>query len=847
MTTSFDPYHRWLSIPPKHQPPDHYRLLGIERFESDAEVIRDAADRQMVHVRSYQLGEYSALSQKVLNEIATARVCLLSPEKKAAYDERLREQLVGQQAVGVPGTSHAAVVPVMSTKSRSRNVPGRIWPVLGGVAGVLVLGLLIWQFAGRGRPPVSEPPRIARKEPPEAPKPPPLPPPAPPQSAPTVAETKEALDLNELGRDNETEQPDADAEVALAAPSEDMSPVAADERGLGDLLKEPEDMAVPPAESAEPAKSPVPERSEQEEVRSMLDEAYGTTGPRTPDEKLKLAGQLASMAEKAENPTERFVLLRRASELATEGGDAAKMLGLVARIADEFDVDKFLAQAHMLNQIATTARSEEQIGSLVQSSADLIDAAMAADRFDLADSLSAAVYRATMEPAGRSFRVEALNRRRTVQQQRDLWSEVQEARNTLQTNPQDDEAHTRIAQWYCFVRGDWEKAVLHFAKGSHAGLRALAHRELEDPPKDVAGQVELADAWWDLAQTSEEPSQSAFLGRAAHWYKQAQPQLTSPLVRAKVAKRLAELAGARPPGTQPAPPLAVAPFDERTAKRHQLLWSRYLVVPVEHDVDLGGGVKLTMVLIPPGEFMMGSPEPERQRALEEAKAANDTWAIERIPTEAPQHRVRITRPFYLGKYEVTQVQWQAVMGNNPSKFQAPANPVETVSWNDIQAFLARLNAAGAHVVPSSKTRRAAIKMTYALPTEAQWEYACRAGTTTAFSFGDAGSMLGQYGWFKGNAGGRTHPVGGLKANAWGLYDMHGNVWEWCADWSGEKYYANSPVDDPPGPGSGSGRVRRGGSWGSTAGYCRSAIRNRRPPDRRDFNLGFRLALVPADE
>lgn len=269
-------------------------------------------------------------------------------------------------------------------------------------------------------------------------------------------------------------------------------------------------------------------------------------------------------------------------------------------------------------------------------------------------------------------------------------------------------------------------------------------------------------------------------------------------------------------------------------------------MPVEHDVDLGNGVKLTLVLIPPGEFMMGSPEAERQVALEAATAANDSWAISRISAEAPQHRVKITRPFYLGKYEVTQVQWQAVMGNNPSEFKAPANPVEQVSWDDVQSFLAKLNAMGTRRVSAAKAARVALDVKYALPTEAQWEYACRAGTAAAFHFGDDWTMPGQYGWFRENSGGSTHPVGRKPPNAWGLHDMHGNVWEWCADWFQERYYATSPIDDPPGPASGPTRVSRGGSWHTGALHCRSAYRGTGRLDYRINSLGFRLALVPAE-
>ncbi|MGA2032296.1 MAG: formylglycine-generating enzyme family protein [Thermoguttaceae bacterium] len=231
-------------------------------------------------------------------------------------------------------------------------------------------------------------------------------------------------------------------------------------------------------------------------------------------------------------------------------------------------------------------------------------------------------------------------------------------------------------------------------------------------------------------------------------------------------------------------------------------------------VDLGGGVKLEMVLIPAGEFLMGSPD-------------SDSNAL---GNEKPQHRVRITKPFYLGKYPVTQEQWEAVMGNNPSHFKGPKNPVEQVSWDNCQQFCVKLTAK----VGGGR---------FSLPTEAQWEYACRAGSTTRYCYGDDESGLGEYAWYANNSSSSTHPVGEKKPNAWGLYDMYGNVWEWCADWCDGGYYAGSPRDDPPGAAAGWDRVLRGGSWLHPAWYCRSAFRVNYESGFRPCDQGVRVSRV----
>ena len=185
-------------------------------------------------------------------------------------------------------------------------------------------------------------------------------------------------------------------------------------------------------------------------------------------------------------------------------------------------------------------------------------------------------------------------------------------------------------------------------------------------------------------------------------------------------------------------------------------------------------------------------------------------------SEKPIHKVTLS-PYLIAKYECTQAEWQKIMGNNPSKFKGDRRPVEQVSWDDCQQFCQKAG--------------------LALPTEAQWEFACRAGSPGLYCFGDSMSQLGEYAWYNQNSGNQTHPVGEKKPNAFGLFDMHGNVWEWCQDWYGN--YESGNAVDPKGPSSGSRRVIRGGCWDYGAGDCHCSYRYRFVPGYRCINLGFR--------
>jgi formylglycine-generating enzyme required for sulfatase activity len=246
-----------------------------------------------------------------------------------------------------------------------------------------------------------------------------------------------------------------------------------------------------------------------------------------------------------------------------------------------------------------------------------------------------------------------------------------------------------------------------------------------------------------------------------------------------------------------------------------------------HVVDLNATVAMQMLWVEPGTFTMGSPTSEAGRSSNEA-----------------EHSVTLTNGFYLGKYEVTQAQYKAVMTGNsgvsatPSQFSGDDRPVENVSWDDVQVFLTRLNAA------EQAAGRLPAGSEYVLPTESEWEYACRAGTTTAYSWGI--DIVGSNANYSSSGISQTRDVGQYAANTWGFFDMHGNVYEWTADWY-QIAYPGGTVTDPTGPASGSTRVHRGGAWYDAGASLRSARRLFGPPGVRNNSLGFRLSLRTASQ
>ena len=310
------------------------------------------------------------------------------------------------------------------------------------------------------------------------------------------------------------------------------------------------------------------------------------------------------------------------------------------------------------------------------------------------------------------------------------------------------------------------------------------------------------------------------------------------------------------------PPLAIAPFTPEQAEQHQQAWADYLGVPVEFENSIG----MKMVLIPPGEFMMGSSEEEIEEVLRIGKEQGwlDDDSTERVRSESPQHRVRITKPFYMATCELTVGQFKAFVESAKYETQAESDgvggwgfvevagewkrekgtefnwrntgaeqmdqhPVVNITWNDATAFCSWL----------CETEH----QSYTLPTEAQWEFACRAGSTGKWCCGDDAKNPDEYAWHIGNSDHIRKPVGKKPANPFGICDMHGNVSEWCLDWHSEDYYNSSPTDDPVGPSSSTERVVRSGNFIDGRCGVRSAARDGSPPGSRLCSLGFRPVML----
>jgi formylglycine-generating enzyme required for sulfatase activity len=546
----------------------------------------------------------------------------------------------------------------------------------------------------------------------------------------------------------------------------------------------------------------------QRDAEAAARKNFSVDQAKTPKDKAELAKSLLRSAPvSGPKEVEFWALLRLARILAAQGNDVKTALEAVDRMASAFEVDAMGEKVDLFAK-ATPKGPEAAAWALV--ALDVATEASEANDFDSAVKLAARAESLARVANDKGIQKTAEDRVKELGELRRMVDSIKPHFKMLESDPNDPAANAAAGKFICLMKEDWQRGLPMMAKGSDPALKSLAELELGNP-SDAAAQAALGEAWAGQADKETSTYKARARERAAEWFSRALPGLAG-AAKAAVEKKLSSLG-------------------PKTTSRVRL------------TLDLGGGAKMEFISIRPGTFTMGGTWPPEAQ-----------WT----PDERPEHRVTISKGFFLGRVDVTRGQfaafvkasgyktdaeksgsswgrpaaggWEDLRGvnwQNANYPQTDDHPVVCVSWNDAKAFCDWT---------AKQTGRAA-----RLPTEAEWEYACRAGSRGTWSFGDQESALGDYGWFVQNSGVQTHPVGQKRPNPWGLHDMHGNVWQWCQDWVSS--YTGDAVD-PAGPSTGQYHSIRGGSFGSPPVGCRSSIRLMDGPTGRSTIVGFRVALSP---
>jgi formylglycine-generating enzyme required for sulfatase activity/tRNA A-37 threonylcarbamoyl transferase component Bud32 len=745
-----------------------------------------------------------------------------------------------------PAPAPAAVVPLATGGSRRT--------LMLGAGGAVVVIVLLVGFAMRPKPAADEPPEPLARAPvsvtPAAPSvqtasnAPAKPLEQPAATVPPVVQ--QPADAKPAEPPPVTPAPVAvkpDAPVTPAAPS--PLPIAAPTI----VAMQPPAAAAPQRDAEAPAavRRPVPDAAAQKTALAVIKQIFEAdyAAAKTAEGKTTLARKLLAQADKTtDDPAARFVLLAEARDLAAETADTEMLDQAVDALGADYQVNALAMQADIYKKLASKSRPAAANKALAEKALALADLATAEQQFDVAEPL----LKSASLIAGKARDATLVKQARLNSEElaglRHQLEAVNKAEAALATSADDPDANLTLGRYLCFDQDDWQAGLPHLAKGSDAELKNLAVKSLA-APTDAGAMLALGDAWWDAADARKGKEATLVRSGARHWYAAALPELTG-INKTKVEKRLEEsqaaaaagpkfarATSAKPAAKGPLKP-AIAPFSADEAKQLQQSWAQSRRVPVE--VTNSAGMKL--VFIPPGEFMLGT-SPEQIAAL--TPRYRDTSPLQ---AEQPQHKVRISKPFYLGMYEVTQQEYTAVTGKNPSYYSPSGKgkdqmagvdtsrfPVESVSWADAAAFCDAL---------SSLPAERAARRVYRLPTEAEWEFACRAGTTTLWSFGDDEKEINRFAWCNQPKTATPHVVGGDLPNAFGLFDMHGNINEFCLDWFTKEGYVDPRFVDPQGPPTGEGRATRGGAYLNSDVANRSAVRHLSNPTYHYPERGFRV-------
>lgn len=905
--SEFDPYHKWFGIPPREQPPNYYRLLSIELFEEDADVIDLAANKQMQHLKQFASGPQSDISQKLLNEVATARLCLLNPARRAAYDAELKKTLGAvrpRMPAPVHGTPHSqagdsgrAIASSPAAGGHETKRPSDSVPMTSGSFEKLPLRFgryEVQKLLGRGgmgavylaldtqldRPVALKIPKVSASGSKKL-----------LQRLETEARAAAQLDhpgackvydcgaidnicyialqyiegetlktlLKDRGKSS-AEVVSLILQVAEAlADAHDLGIIHRDLKpenvminrrgmavvmdfGLAKLTKVAADAAATQAGTimGSPAyMSPEQALGEASQVTGQTDiYALGVILYELLTGRWPFMGQgLQIMGQKT--------LQDPPSPLSVQPDLHPRLAAVCQKMIAKNRTDRYLSFRAVIADLKSLDL-EAGLPELPEAST-LIFPDVGDERPSSIVALSA---RTQSQSPGKTAAV------RWSQQLAALWR---------QQSP--------VVRWTALGGAAmslmWGMILLFSTK------HGIVVIEVADPSLSVRFQGDTITVENDGRPIRVTPTEK-------HTLEVLQDGLTiesasRELTLSKGETRMVTIS--LPPESPPAPaqtakhdksgwhgwpadapPPAIAPFNAQEAKKHQTAWAEYLRVPAGCENTMG----MKFALIPPGEFVMGSTQDE----IDDAVKNFGPWWTDRliyVRSEAPQHAVILTKPIFMGIHEVTQGQYESVLKTNPSWFikDGPGKPwsaavegletaslaVDNLGWHDAAEFCAKLSL---HEKLKPFYFRSGSVVThlngdgYRLPTEAEWEFSCRAGTT---SQSPAAQDARFNGWCNSNAGGRTHAVGELKPNPFGLFDMQGNVWEWVHDsWESNGYsqFEGKPALDPRGPLSTSlPHMLRGGDWNSPRSMCRPSSRYffGLAPPYAGYGPGLRVSLA----
>ncbi len=582
-TPEFDPYHKWLGIPPKDQPPHFYRLLGVELFEADDDTIANAVEARMMLVKTFQSGRYGEYSQRLLNELSTARVVLLNPQRKAAYDETLRAEFPSPAQPEPPPSPPREPVSVHAGKVvirpwRSLRTKSTVWIAAGaGLAAVLLLIVLGTVFSGGDTPPEAsavavkpEPPStgVTSTEPPadaaSGQSTPPSdasgqtsPPPGEPAEPPTAGQ-QEPAEPDDGGRTLPPVEPGpeggmAPVEVPQKAKPPEMPPDAtpppeAPPRSAPPAIpeSEPSESAIPESEPAEPAKLPPPSgsqlRQSERDFRARFRSEFSRA--KSLPQKAALARRfLAEANATSDDPQARYVLFASAAEMASTAGQLEDMLTAVDEMARWYEIDSLEKKAEYLSQTIAATRSA---AGLSRTNLDVLETAVAlarsaaeADRYPIAIRFAEQAQSCAKKSGDKLLRDEVKQIGPRLEKLRDDYAPIAQSLELLKKSPDDPEANQTVAQWYLSAKGDWERGLPFLARGSDPALRPLAVADLAAPEK-AAEQLALGKAWFAEAGRRSGNVQIMLARRARYWIKQAAPFLRGP-ARQEATRQLQQI------------------------------------------------------------------------------------------------------------------------------------------------------------------------------------------------------------------------------------------------------------------------------------------------------------------